>query len=87
MLHSLEKASGRKWEVKKTTTDEQVKEGQEKLARGDYSGIPPLILAATYGEGRGSDFEEDEGLSNELLSLPREDLDEVVSEVVKGENV
>jgi len=87
VLHSLEKASGRKWEVKKTTTDEQVKEGQEKLARGDYSGILPLILAATYGGGRGSDFEEDEGLSNELLSLPREDLDEVVSEVVKGENV
>lgn len=53
----------------------------------DFSGVKPLILAVTYGEGRGSDFPSKETLSNELLGLPKEDLDEVVAKVVKGEKV
>ena len=57
------------------------------MIKHDYSGVKPLILAATYGEGKGSDFASGETLSNEMLGLPKEDLDEVVAKVVKGEKV
>lgn len=71
----------------KTTSTELAKLGQEKMAKQDYSGVKPLILAATYGEGRGSNFESAETLSNEMLGLPKENFEEVVAKVVKGEKV
>lgn len=46
-----------------------------------------MILAATYGQGRGSNFESAETLSNEMLGLPKENLEEVVAKVVEGEKV
>lgn len=87
VLAAVEKASGKKWEVIKTTSNEQMKIGQEKMIKHDYSGVKPLILAATYGEGRGSNFASGESLSNDMLGLPKEDLDEVVAKVIKGEKV
>ena len=45
-----------------------------------------LLLAATYGEGNGGDY-GGEGLSNDMLGLPKEELQPVVDKVVKGEKL
>jgi hypothetical protein len=84
LLAALQKATGgAEWTVTRTTLDEKVKFGQERLQQGDFwSALGPLILAAgVYSADSGSNFEP-YGLSNELLDLPKEDLQESVEKAV-----
>lgn len=87
ILASFEKATGKKWEVKKTTSEEVGKAGTEKVKKGDFSGFGDLILAATYGKQYASDFKSGPGLSNDLLELPKENLDDIVKAVVEGKDI
>jgi len=82
VLSVLEKVTGKKWSVQHTTSEEKIKDGKEKVARRDSSAIRPLVTAATYNEKGGSNFEADEGLSNDLLGLPKESLESVIKSVV-----
>ena len=61
-----------------------MKSGNEKLAAGNGHGVVDLIVATIYGEGRGGVYGEDEGLANEMLGLPKENLEEVVGKLIKG---
>ena len=85
VLAALEKATAKTWDVKKTTTDVQVKTGRDLLQKGDFNGLFPLLQASSFGhfEGRGTKFAEEESADNQLLDLPAEDLDTVVRAVVK----
>jgi hypothetical protein len=84
ILAELQKATGKTWDVKHTSTDAQVRIGKEAVAKGDFSGMFALVLATTYGELRGlkADFAKDECLANELLGLPKESVRETVEAVV-----
>ncbi|KAH0565101.1 hypothetical protein GP486_001501 [Trichoglossum hirsutum] len=86
ILSSLEKATQKTWTIKQRTTKEAMATGAEKLASGDRSGFYDMVLGITYGDGYGTDFAKDttDGLSNELLALPKEELDVVIKEIVEG---
>ncbi|KAB2573674.1 uncharacterized protein LTHEOB_9291 [Lasiodiplodia theobromae] len=83
VLASLEKATGAKWDIAgDISVAERVKATNEKLAKGDFSTATDLILAATFGkEKQLGQFPE---YWNDVLGLPKVDLDQTVKEVVEG---
>lgn len=84
VLAALEKASGKKWDVKHESTKDLISTGNEKVSKGDYSGVVPLILAAIYGGGTGGDFVKEGLLANDRLGLATQDIDTVVAARVKS---
>ena len=85
ILASLEKETEITWTVNKASIAEARKDGGEKLAKGDFSGIVPLLRGLMYGEDTEGDFEKTpEGLANKMLGLPQETLDNLVRDTVQG---
>lgn len=62
--------------------DNDKKEGAERIAKGDFVGAAQLIRYINLSGGHGGNYMEYAGGNNELLSLPKESLDEVVAEFV-----
>jgi len=87
ILAELEKATGEKWKVTESTTEEAKAEGQALFATGDYSGLLLLLKAIFLGEGYGSDFTKDAVLGNEKLGLPNQDLVSTVTALAAGKVV
>lgn len=85
ILASLEKCTPNgKWDLTHADSDEQIKEGREALAKGDFMKAGKLALAASYKGGLGTNFDKDETLANELLGLEPEDVDTVIAEIVNS---
>lgn len=85
ILSALQTVTHQKWNVKHTTCEEESKIGNEKLEKGDWSGIGQVIMGASYSGGK-YDFAEGRELDNELLGLPmNEDLETTVERIVRGE--
>ena len=84
ILASLEKATGKKWEKTHLDAEEQKKIGLEKLSKGDLSGGMLLIRYIVGVQGYGGDYALYEKTANELLSLPKESLDEETAKLVKA---
>ncbi|KAM0344944.1 hypothetical protein ACHAPU_007078 [Fusarium lateritium] len=84
MLQSLEAASGTKWAVNATSTDQQVAEAKEKLGAGDFSGGYILVRATTYGNTQGlrANYAEEKSVANGILGLETESVEETVNRVV-----
>ncbi|EPS37129.1 hypothetical protein H072_9275 [Dactylellina haptotyla CBS 200.50] len=71
------------WTVEQASSADLVDIGREKVKRRDSTAIRPLVTAAMYHEKSGSDYEAELGLSNDLLGLTKEDLEQVIKETVK----
>jgi len=84
ILASLEKATGEKWTVNEASTVDAERDGKEKMAKGDFSGIRSLLGRLMFGGDTGANFENEPTLANKLLDLPHESLDETTKAVVDG---
>lgn len=84
VLRALEKATGTKWTVNRSTTAAEITQAREKLAKGDMYGQMDLLLAAIYAKDFGSDWSDGACESNKILELEPEDLDTVTQEIVDG---
>ena len=84
ILAALEKATGANWNTKSQTVAETKKIGEEKLGRGDWSGLGDMIIAAQYVDYPEADFAKKHGLWNEKLGLPKLDLQTEIDKLVKG---
>ena len=88
ILAALEKATGKKYNITKTTTSETFGQGHIKMDKGESAeGFRDVLRVSTYGKGHGNDFGGNATLSNDLLGLPKEDLYTVTEKVVEGEDV
>ena len=84
VLAALEKSTGSAWKVNTISSADALKKATE-LDDKDYSdGLKLLVLMLLYADDadRGANFEKF-GLSNKLLGLPEENLEEVIDRVVK----
>ena len=54
------------------------------MAKGDMSGIGDMILGGIYKGEPAADYEETQGLTNDLLGIKQEPLQDLVDKVVKG---
>jgi hypothetical protein len=84
ILEAAEKVTGEKWTVNHKTTQELVEEGNAKIKTGDYLGIVALIQAVTFGAKDELGNFESEGLWNEKLGLPKDDLETSIRAVIDG---
>ncbi|RYN82648.1 hypothetical protein AA0120_g9470 [Alternaria tenuissima] len=83
ILEVAEKVTGSKWIVRNASVDHAIKKGNEKILRGDYSGIEDLILGATFGPKQLGDLSL-AGLWNEKLDLVETDIETSVSAAFAG---
>lgn len=85
VLKSLEKVTGKRWTVNKASTEEGEREGGEKLAKCDFSGIRGLLTRILYGGDTGGNFmSSPQGVANRLLKLPKANLDETIEAITTG---
>ncbi|KAE8332089.1 hypothetical protein BDV39DRAFT_168154 [Aspergillus sergii] len=84
IVAALEEATGAKWSVKATTTEEQVGEGFKKLGAGDFSGAFHLVRATCFGNTPGlqANYAKDLTLANDVLGLKLESIQDTVKRVV-----
>ena len=82
VLESLEKATGEKWDVTRIDGEDRKAVGLDKAAKGEMVGLLMLTQYATFTDGYGGNYAQYRENANELLGVPKVDLDEVVREVV-----
>ncbi|QPC71328.1 hypothetical protein HYE68_002080 [Fusarium pseudograminearum] len=84
ILQSLEKATGGKWNVEKTSTDAEIAEPQKRLGAGHFSGGFILVHATTYGntDGLRADYSKEDNSGNDVLGLETVSVDETVRRTV-----
>ena len=75
LLSLLEEESGVTWTVKRISTDETNRTGDEKLARGDASAFGDYLKEYLFRDGEGHARGK---LANQLLGLPLDDLRKTV---------
>ncbi|EXJ87196.1 hypothetical protein A1O3_04155 [Capronia epimyces CBS 606.96] len=85
ILASLEAATETKWTVNHASTADAEREGKEKLAKGDFTGVRTLLARLMYGGDTGANFEKEPTFANQLLELPQESLDATVKAIVAGQ--
>ncbi|KAF2636539.1 isoflavone reductase family protein-like protein CipA [Massarina eburnea CBS 473.64] len=83
LLAEVEKITGEKWTVTQVKSADLFKEGGEKLAKGDFSGIPALLQGNIFGEEELSDSTV-QGLWNEKLGLEKESFEESIKAGLAG---
>ena len=84
ILYVLETVTGEKWNVKKTTCEEESRIGREMMEKGDWSGVGHAIMGASYSGGK-YDFAQGRELDNQLLGVPHvEDPERMIELIVSG---
>ena len=84
ILAALEKATEAKWSTKTQSVADTKKIGEEKLGKGDWSGLGDMIIAAQYVNYPEADFARTHGLWDEKLGLPKLDMESEIEKLVKG---
>ena len=84
ILNALETVTGEKWNIKKTTCEDESRLGRELMEKGDWSGVGHAIMGASYSGGK-YDFAQGRELDNRLLGVPHlKDLEKTVELIVFG---
>ena len=72
------------WTISSRPAKELFKEGKEKFKEGDRTGWVQLLYSRMFFPGeKASLFEANHRLDNDLLGLPKEDLDEATKEAIR----
>ncbi|KAK9321577.1 isoflavone reductase [Lipomyces orientalis] len=89
VLSTLERLSGKKFEITNGSTKEIAARGQEHLREGDFeNGYPEIVTAATYGPWGFDHFGGRAVQWNEILGLPEEeDFDSVIQSVLEKKHL
>ncbi|KAH1493713.1 hypothetical protein LV164_005632 [Aspergillus fumigatus] len=85
VLAALEDVTGTRWDVTYHDAEEEKRHALEKLAKGNYSGIPALMRYITCAKGYGGNYMDSEESANKLLSLPAESLHAVLAGLTRHE--
>ena len=79
MLDSVMRVSGtttKDWKVDYESSKERYKSGMEEFQKGNLVGFAKLLYSRLFFPGGGGNYETSKGLHNDVLGLPREDIDE-----------
>jgi nucleoside-diphosphate-sugar epimerase len=86
VLAALEKATSTKWEAEYKSSNERMDIAGEQLSKGDFTGALTTVKTTVWGNipGLNQHFEvaEQERLMNDLLAIPRANVQEIVDRVV-----
>lgn len=82
ILAAFEKVSGKKWTVEAVDFAPKVKEAEEKAQKGDFSGVALLIQSVIFNENFENNWDVRGLVGNELLELPKEDLEDAIRQLL-----
>lgn len=77
-VQKVTKTTDADWTITHVDGQAWIDEGPAKLAKGDFSGMYNLVFGNAMTEGHGGDFESTKGVSNGVLGLPDESLEDAV---------
>lgn len=75
--------SDAEWTIEQQDGAAFIQGGVERVKNGDFFGAVDILYGSHFVDGWGGSFEDKKKL-NEVLQLPKEDLTETVTEVVRG---
>jgi hypothetical protein len=84
LLEAIERLSGERFTVEKVNTDELIKEKQAAVASGDSYAVYSLIETGFVTGRFGGHLEKEGQIMNDVLGLPKKNLDEVVKAALKA---
>ena len=64
------------WKITHEASVDRYRAGCEELKKGNFIGFPQLMYTRVFYQDGSGDFEASRGLQNEVLGLPKDDLDE-----------
>ena len=79
MLDSVMRVTDTKvgdWKIGHEASVDRYRAGCEELKKGNFVGFPQLMYTRVFYQDGSGDFETSRGLQNEVLGLPKDDLDE-----------
>ena len=85
ILEALERVTGtenKDWKIENIDAQKYIEEGREKLVKGDFGGMVNEPGGMIFKGGMGGDYESVKGVSNHLLGLPEENLDNAVRDTL-----
>ena len=86
MLDSALRVTGSKiedWKITKEPSADRYKEGMESMQKGDRMGFVKQMYTRVFFPDDSGNYEKRRGLSNELLGLPKEDIDEATKAAIE----
>ncbi|KAI1122063.1 NAD(P)-binding protein [Nemania abortiva] len=87
MLDSVQRAQGtsdKDWDIKFEPSNKRVADGLAALQTGDFTGFVKAMYSRAFYPSADGDYESRHAISNEVLGLPKEDLDETTKWVVEN---
>lgn len=85
MLDSINRVTGttdKDWEISYEPSDKRYEDGLREMKEGVFTGFPKALYARVFFPGGGGDFESSRDLANELLGLPKENLDDATKKAL-----
>ncbi|OAX83794.1 hypothetical protein ACJ72_01850 [Emergomyces africanus] len=86
ILKALETATGSPWTRNLVDLDDLVEQGKAKIKKGDFSGVPYMIVRCALDAETEGNFDERGIVANELLGVETWGLQKVVDAVVAEVN-
>ncbi len=85
MLDSIHRVTGttdKDWEIRHEPTAQRHKDGLEELKKGIRTGYAKAMYSRVFYPNGDGDYESSRGLANEVIGVPREELDEATKRTV-----
>lgn len=85
MLESAKRVTGTTdadWTISHEDSGERYKKAVQDFQEGDLKGFVRLLYTRVFFPNGGGDYESSIGLQNDVLGLPKEDLDEATKEAI-----
>lgn len=85
MFESVKRVTGTKdedWTITKEPSDQRYQSGLDDMMQGNMKGFARLLYTRAFFAGKAGEYESVRGLHNDVLGLPKEDLDEATKEAV-----
>ncbi|KAI0877661.1 NAD(P)-binding protein [Hypoxylon argillaceum] len=89
MLDSVQRAQGtsdKDWDIQFEPSNKRVADGLAALQKGDFTGFVKAMYSRALYPSADADYESRHTISNDILGLPKEDLDETTKWVVDNIN-
>jgi hypothetical protein len=81
-VQKVTKTTDADWTITHVDGQAWIDDGPVKIARGDFTGMFNIAYGNTMTEGHGGDYETTRGVSNRVLGLPGESLEDSVKEII-----
>ena len=82
LVQKLTQTTDADWSITHIDGQAWIDDGPAKIARGDNTGVFNIAFGNMMTEGLGGNYETTKGVSNAVLGLPKENLEETLKEVI-----